>query len=70
MLGGVSIVPEEEIMGSMQKVGKAAAITSVAALAAIGALVVVSTIYGLCLECGMAGGDHGYRSDPRSGDPR
>ena len=57
-------------MSSMRRVGKAAAITSVAALAAIGALVVVSTIYGLCLECGMAGGDHGYRSDPRSGDPR
>ena len=57
-------------MSSMRRVGKAMAITSVAALAAIGALVVVSTIYGLCLECGMAGGDHGYRSDPRSGDPR
>lgn len=57
-------------MSSMRRVGKAAAITSVAALAVIGALVVVSTIYGLCLECGMAGGDHGYRSDPRSGDPR
>lgn len=52
------------------KFGKAAAITSVAALASVGALVVVSLIYGLCLECGMAGGDHGYRSDPRSGDPR
>lgn len=54
----------------VRKFGKAAAITSVVALASIGALVVVSTIYGLCLECGMAGGDHGYRSDPRSGDPR
>ena len=57
-------------MSSMRRVGKAMAIASTVALATIGALVVVSTIYGLCLECGMAGGDHGYRSDPRSGDPR
>ena len=64
MLGGVSIVPEEEIMGSMQKVGKAVAITSTVALAAIGALVVVSLIYGLCLECGVIGGDHGYGDNP------
>lgn len=57
-------------MSSMRRVGKAMAITSTVALAAIGALVVVSTIYGLCLECGAIGGDHGYGNDPRSGDPR
>ncbi len=51
-------------MGSMQKVGKAVAITSTVALAAIGALVVVSLIYGLCLECGVIGGDHGYGDNP------
>lgn len=57
-------------MSSMRRVGKAMAITSTVALAAIGALVVVSTIYGLCLECGAIGGDHDYGNDPRSGDPR
>ncbi len=55
---------------SVRKFGKGAAIASVVALASIGALVVVSTIYGLCLECGVVGGDHGYGDDPRGGDPR
>ena len=48
----------------VRKFGKAAAITSVAALASVGALVVVSLIYGLCLECGVIGGDHGYGDNP------
>ena len=46
------------------KFGKAAAITSVAALASGGALVVVTLIYALCLECGVIGGDHGYGDNP------
>ena len=54
----------------VRKFGKGAAIASVVALASIGALVVVSTIYGLCLEYGVVGGDHGYGDDPRGGDPR